>query len=139
MKFKITPPFESFLHFVFDAGLFFKIFGGIWETTAGTAVLFFGNTLFDQPGTRQFVALYLILHGVQNFYLAIELFRKRLWAYIVTIGVTLLFIIYQFYRIYLYDSAFLTFLTFGDIIFMYLTWHEYRHKVKAAQKQYELK
>jgi uncharacterized membrane protein len=56
-----------------------------------------------------------------------------LWAYIALIGVTVLFVVYQVYRIADEFSLGLFLLTLFDLVIIYLTQKEYRRH-KAWQK-----
>lgn len=75
-----------------------------------------------------FAAIYIIAHGLLNIFLAIQLYRNRLWAYLVTISAMIIFVSYQIYRIILYQSGLLLGVTLFDLLFIILTWHEYRYQ-----------
>lgn len=77
-----------------------------------------------------FGAVYLLSHGVLKIVLVIEVLRDHLWAYIVLIAVTALFIIYQIYRLAVVKfSIGLVLLTALDLLIIYLTSKEYtKHK-----------
>ena len=72
-----------------------------------------------------FGAVYLLLHGMVKVVLVIALLRNKLWAYPWMIGVLLVFIGYQAYRIALSPSAGLIALTVFDLIIVALTWREW--------------
>ncbi len=82
--------------------------------------------------TRIFVGSYLLFHGILNVFLVYNLFRNRLWAYPVTIGFSLMFLIYQVYRFTHTHSPILLAATLFDAVFIYLTWHEYRYQKRRA-------
>ncbi len=156
---------ERYWHAFFEMGIFIKGFNGIWETISGLAVLFVSkaaltggfilltqNELLEDPNdyltnflthlaqnvsvnTKTFAAVYLIFHGVLNLFLTVQLYRKRHWAYIFTIWVVSLFVVYQIYRIFLHYSGILIVLTIIDILFIILTWHEYLHQKNKPQLQ----
>jgi uncharacterized membrane protein len=77
-----------------------------------------------------FGAIYLLAHGVVKVVLVVALLLNRLWAYPWMIGVLLLFIGYQVYRIALQPTAGLIALTVFDIAIVALTGREY-----ARQRQ----
>jgi len=83
-------------------------------------------------GTRTFVAVYLLFHGIMNAFLAYNLFRNRLWAYPFSIGFVSLFLIYQLYRLAHTHSLVLLAISIFDIAFLVLTWHEYRYQARRA-------
>ena len=150
---------EKSWHNLFELGLALKAFNGIWETATGIFMLvvskatlhkwfmvlayseliedphdgvvnFIVNTLLNPlTNTKTFVTLYVLFHGLLNIFLTVQLYRKKHWAYPTTIGLMSVFQLYQFYRIGVHHSFILTFLTVFDVIFMVLTWHEYRHHI----------
>lgn len=154
---------EKVLHGLFELGLALKGFNGAWETLSGLVVLlaskatletwfialayqelledpndkvvvFVINTFLDpHTSTKTFVALYILVHGLLNIFLAIQLYRKKHWAYPATIGIIAVMVFYQLYRIAMHHSVILTVFTVFDVFFMYLTWHEYKHYI-APQK-----
>ena len=151
---------QKYWHELFELGVLLKGINGIWETTSGLLFLFLSketlqnwlfvvtrNELLEDPhdylinfltqifqnvshGARLFAAVYLVVHGLLNIFLAIQLRRNRHWAYLVTIGFTLLFLVYQIYRISVHHSVLLMVITLFDIIFVGLAWHEYKHYKK---------
>jgi uncharacterized membrane protein len=88
------------------------------------------NTAHELTGASLlFGALYLLSHGVVKVVLVVEILRNHLWAYIALIGVTVLFVVYQVYRIADEFSLGLFLLTLFDLVIIYLTQKEYRrHK-----------
>ena len=150
---------EYYWRKIFELGVFIKGLNGTWETIAGLFVLIIGKARFgsmfsflmrgeliENPhdslintvvqalqnfgGAKTFIGLYFLIHGVTNIFLSIQLYRDRLWAYLVTIGVMIIFITYQIHRISLYHSRFLMAVTVYDILFIILTWHEYQYQKK---------
>lgn len=73
-----------------------------------------------------FGAAYLLAHGVVKLVLVVEVLRDHLWAYVGLIGVTVLFVIYQVYRLTDRFSLGLVLLTLFDLLIIYLTQNEYR-------------
>ncbi len=78
-----------------------------------------------------FAAVYLLIHGTVKVVLVIALLLDKLWAYPWMIGVLLLFIGYQSYRLMLDASVGLIALTTFDVLVVTLTWREYRRKRPA--------
>ena len=77
------------------------------------------------PGVL-FGAVYLLVHGLVKVVLVTALLLNRLWAYPWMIGVLIVFIAYQLYRIALTASAGLIALTVFDVVVLALTWREWR-------------
>lgn len=75
-----------------------------------------------------FGAAYLLVHGIVKVVLVLALLRNKLWAYPWTIGVLLVFIGYQLYRIVLSPTLGLIVLTGFDIVIATLTWREYQRQ-----------
>lgn len=159
----------KYWHNFFELGIFAKGFNGIWETTSGVLILFTGQlTLNDwfqaltrnelledphdklmgflahslqnfSPDIQKFAALYLLIHGVLNIFLAIQLYRDKHWAYFVTILSVALSMVYQIHRIMLHHSLFLSAITVFDAIFIILAWHEYKyHQEKALGRNRDI-
>jgi uncharacterized membrane protein len=83
--------------------------------------------------SQHFGVFYLLSHGLIKIVLVILLWRRRLWAYPVAVGVLVLFIAYQVVRWTTTHSAFLVFLTAFDAIMIWLTLVEYRRlRLNAA-------
>jgi uncharacterized membrane protein len=81
---------------------------------------------------QNFVALYLLSHGVVKLFVIIVLFKRKLWAYPLSVFVFSLFIIYQLYRYTFTHSFWLLLFTFFDVIIIILTIYEWRF-VKAEK------
>jgi len=118
--------FEKVLHQIFGFAILIKAVNGIWETLSGFFILFISEEAIVKP--FYFVAIYLLIHGLLNMFLAIQLYRDRIWAYLVTITITIIFIFYQIHRIILHHSPVLIVVTIFDVLFIILTWHEYNRK-----------
>ncbi len=80
-----------------------------------------------RPG-QLFGAGYLLVHGIVKVVLVLALLRNKLWAYPWLIGVLLIFIGYQVYRIVLSPTLGLIALTGFDIVIVALTWREYQRQ-----------
>lgn len=148
---------QKYWHELFEAGIAIKGFNGVWETITGFLFLVLSketldswfsyitrNELLEDPrdnliqffahtfqnfssDTKTFAALYVFLHGILNIFLVIQLYRDKHWAYLVTIGSMIIFMIYQIYRISVHHSLFLTLITIFDALFIALAWHEYKY------------
>jgi uncharacterized membrane protein len=124
---------DKVLHQIFEFGIFVKGINGVWESVTGLLLIFLNKPLFKFVGnfshnTKIFVASYLLIHGILNLFLAVQLYRDRIWAYLATITVTTIFIFYQIHRIIQHHSIFLTFITVFDFLFVILAWHEYNRR-----------
>ncbi len=135
--------FERYWHTFFEFGVLIKGFNGVLETVGGVLILFLSKSAFGSlfsflargellqnlpAGAKTFAAIYILLHGILNIFLAIQLYRNRLWAYLATISAMILFIFYQIYRINLHHSITLTVVTIFDLLFIALAWHEYQYQ-----------
>lgn len=148
---------QKYWHRLFEFGIAVKAINGVWETISGLLVLFLSKAvlsswfylitrdeLLEDPNDRfinflahglqnlshsaqTFTALYVLAHGLLNIFLAIQLYRDKHWAYLVTIGAMLMFMTYQIYRISIHHSLILTALTIFDAAFIGITWHEYKY------------
>ncbi len=96
---------------------------------------FIGNLLISLSSNlsvhaQLFGAIYLLSHGVIKLALIIGLWKKKLWTYVASEIVFIIFIIYQIYRFTFTHSIFLIILTIFDIMVILLTWWEYRRLKK---------
>lgn len=156
---------EKNWHRLFEFGIFLKGFNGIFELISGFIVLFVSKSVFtgllfklsrsellEDPNdkfinfitlwlqhlstnTKIFAAVYILIHGILNVFLAVQLYRERLWAYLVTISVTILFMSYQIFRVAHTHSIALTVITIWDIAFIIITWHEYKYRRDQLAKK----
>jgi uncharacterized membrane protein len=76
-------------------------------------------------------AIYLLLHGGAKVVLVVALLRKKLWAYPWLIGLLVVFIVYQAYRLSYRFTFGLLLLTLFDVVVTVLTWREYQ-QVRTA-------
>lgn len=76
-------------------------------------------------GTKQFVAFYLLSHGIINLILVIGLLKKKIWAYHASFVVLALFAVYQMYRYIYHPSIWMIILTIFDLVTIWLIWREY--------------
>jgi uncharacterized membrane protein len=79
-----------------------------------------------------FIGGYLLLRGLIQLVLVLELLRNKLWAYPALLVVMSLLVVTQIYDIYFSHSIPTISLTIFDLVTMYLIWHEYV-LVKKAQ------
>lgn len=75
--------------------------------------------------SQYFVGGYLLAHGVVKIFLLICLFKKKLWAYPLSIIVFSLLVFYEMYVFYFNGSLWTLSVIFFDIILILLTGHEY--------------
>ena len=155
---------EKIIHRLFDISLILKGLHSIIEIVGGFAVLFISQQfivnivlsitqeeLSDDPNdffsnylihsaqnfsvsSQHFIAFYLLSHGIIKGFLVINLFKEKLWAYPLAMGVFTLFGVYQIYEFARHGSMWLLALTVLDIIVILLTWHEYRYMKKTGIK-----
>lgn len=79
---------------------------------------------------QHFTSFYLLSHGTVKILILILLWRKKLWAYPLSVVIFTIFIILQMQRFSQTHSIVLLFLTFVDLIMIMLTILEYRN-IKA--------
>jgi len=75
---------------------------------------------------KVFASIYLAAHGIVKIGLVAALWRGKLWAYPLAIGVFSVFDAYQLYRFTHTHSLMLIVLTTIDVAIILLTWREYR-------------
>lgn len=145
---------ERYLHDAFLVSVWVKLVDGLIETFAGIALFWSGtlarivdaliqSELVEDPhdvvagylahllpaalaATTLFAAVYLLIHGVVKIFVAIQLLRRKLWAYPVAIAIFVLFAFYGVYRYTFTHSIFLAAFTIFDLVVVWLVWHEYR-------------
>lgn len=86
--------------------------------------------------TQHFAIFYLISHGIIKCVLILLLWRKKLWAYPLTIVSFILFIAYQIYRYSFTYSIFLILLSIFDAIMIVLTYLEYKRIKSDPSENY---
>ena len=92
----------------------------------------YGNNF--SVSTQQFMVFYLLSHGIVKLTVILLLWKKKLWAYPLSIVMFIGFIAYQIYRYTHTHSVMLLFLTAVDIVMIVLTVLEYRNiKVKITK------
>lgn len=152
---------KDLVHVSFEIGLLLKGINGLIEVIGGVFLLFLNSNrlnwlthfltrheLLEDPkdrvanflitlsngfsiSTQHFAVFYLMSHGVIKCILVLLLWRKKLWAYPLTIISLILFIAYQIYRYTLTQSVFLMLLTIFDAVMIVLTYFEYK-RIKSA-------
>jgi uncharacterized membrane protein len=80
--------------------------------------------------TQLFTSIYLIGHGLIKAVLIAGLLRGKLGYYPAAIVIFALFVVYQLYRYSLTHSIGLLLITALDLVVIWLTWYEYRHRRK---------
>lgn len=153
-----TSTHEKQIHEAFEIGIFLKGIHAVIEIAGGVFAFFVTKSyittlaltltqgeLKENPsdvlanyilstsnnfstGTQHFVSFYLLTHGMIKLFLIINLFRKKMWAYPVSIAIFSMFIIYQLYRYSFTHSVWLLLFTFFDTVIIWLTFHEYKKR-----------
>ena len=146
---------EETLHELFDVTIILKGLHALVEIISGTSIFLISSSfifkfvniisfgeLTENPvdsvsryllyitssfsgGTKQFIAFYLLSHGIINLILIVGLFRKKIWAYHASFVVLTIFTLYQIYRYIYSPSILLIALTILDIVTIWLIWREY--------------
>ena len=91
-------------------------------------IIQFGHTF--TTASQSFAIIYLLSHGLIKLIILTLLWKRRLWAYPLSIVVFLGFIIYQMNRFMTTHSGLLLFLTIVDLIMIILIILEYRKQKK---------
>ena len=155
VKFK-NLDINNIFHESFKIGISLKAIDGIFEVIGGILLFFLNpvrlnkitvlltqHELSQDPkdlianyiikysskftiNTQYFGVVYLISHGAIKIILVMLLWKKKVWAYPLTIFSLILFVIYQLYRYSVYHSTGLILLTILDIIIIALTFNEYK-------------
>lgn len=150
------------VHKGFEIGLLLKLAGGIFELIGAVLMLFITpgrmsaivrfftrNELVENTkgffirlllsfsnnftvSAQHFDVFYLASHGIIKLMLVYLLWRKKLWAYPLTVAFLVIFVIYQVIRISVRFSVPMLLLTIFDIIMIALTMLEYK-RVKAER------
>jgi uncharacterized membrane protein len=149
---------EAAYHDGFLAGIWFKAVVGALQAIAGIAMLIVSQQslaamvarwtdpeLAEEPhqifatwaqhsvaqlgaGSRLFVTIYLITHGVIKLGLIWAMLHRKMWAYPWSLCVISGFIAYQLYRFAYTHSMALLVLSVLDGVVVYLIYHEYRRR-----------
>ena len=102
-------------------------FGELTETPIDSLSQYLLNLTHSfSGGTKEFVALYLLLHGIINLFLIVGLIEKKIWAYNASFVVFIIFVLYQIYRYIYHPNIFLVIVTIFDLITVWLVWREYK-------------
>lgn len=156
-----TKKTKDIVHISFEIGLFLKGIHGLTEIVGGALMFFLTpnrlnlltrfltrHELLEDPrdlaanfllnlsssfsiGAQHFAVFYLMSHGIIKCILILLLWRRKLWAYPLTIISFILFIAYQVYRYMLTQSVFLILLTAFDTVMIALTDLEYK-RIKSV-------
>lgn len=156
---------QKFWHALFEASVLIKAINGAWETISGFAILFLSKDILNHffsvitrhelsqdphdrilgaltlgmqhlsNSTKDFAGIYILAHGVINIFLAYNLYKERMWSFIVSFAFFGISIIYLIVRIQHHPSPWLVALIIFDTIFTYLTWHEYDYRKNIIAKR----
>lgn len=154
---------DKLIHIGFDIGLLFKAINSLAEIAGGIVFIFFPPKRLDafisfvtkgwlsrnpdNPimkalvrlghsfgiSTWHFVVFYLLSHGILKFTVIFLLWKKKLWAYPLTVVVLIGFIAYQLFRFASKSSIFMLLFTVFDMIMIALTILEYK-RIKRETK-----
>ena len=154
-------PTEQEIHSLFKIGIWTKGIIALLEIVAGLvafgvplsfieqiATLVTADALLENPndflashvlswalglsaGTKLFVGMYLLGHGVLKMLVIVGLLREKRWAFPTALFVFGSFIFYQIYR-YFYTHAWsLIALSLLDALVMWFIWREYQLRFRA--------
>jgi uncharacterized membrane protein len=160
-------PLNLILHDSFRVGITLKGLDGLLETLAGLLLLVarpevlarivqdIGNSnwLWDvngyvadhllqaserlTSGGKMFAAVFLLAHGLAKVILVVGLWLDRLWAYPLLMGVLSAFIVFQMHRYERTHSATMLIFSVFDALVIYLTWREYRVRLRGDRASAE--
>jgi len=149
---------EKYWYELFKAGVLIKAINGGWEIISGfvlfsvsgaalnkTIFFLFKGELIENPQdklthfldtqfqlfslrARDCTAIYLIIEGLINIFLAYNLYKNRLWSYTISITFGIISFFYFTYLISQTHSLLLIGFIVYDIIFTTVTWHEYKYR-----------
>lgn len=155
-KFKGFSNKNNIVHKSFEIGILLKGIDGVLEVIGGILLKFLNpdrlnkltvlltqHELSEDPrdkisryminfsanftvNTQNFGVFYLVSHGIVKIILVTLLWKRKIWAYPITIVSFVLFIIYQVYRYTIYHSMWLIVLSIFDVIMIILTFMEYK-------------
>lgn len=153
------------IHVSFEISIILKGINGLLELIGGSLLLFISpekisnflqlityHELLQDPddrianyllniahtlslGSKLFVALFLLSHGIIKLFLIGALLKKKHWAYPTAIGVFIIFGLYQIYRYIIHGSPSMLFLCVLDLVLIALTWLEYEEIQIASAKE----
>ena len=156
---------KNITHISFEIMLLFKGIFALFEILSGIAMVFLSparmdsliafitkEELFEDPkdllmnyivvfgqhfsiSAQYFAVFYLLSHGIIKLIVILLLWRKKLWAYPLSIAVFIGFIAYQMYHYAYSRSIMLLILTVLDIVLIGLTVLEYRNMKSKTQKE----
>lgn len=156
---------KKIAHISFEALLFFKLLNALGEIIGGILLILFNPEkiqnivhIISQKELKQdpndivmnilikfsnnlslnldhFLIVYLLSQGIVKIIIVTLLYKKKLWAYPLSVIVLILFVIYQLYELTIASSFIIIFLTILDMILIFLTITEYKRiKVNNSTK-----
>ena len=155
---------KNIVHFSFEIGLLIKGIDGFFEIVGGILMIFLSperlsrltwllthHELSEDPkdkiaialrsisrsfsiGDQYFGVIYLLVHGIIKCLIIALLWRRKLWAYPVSIISFVLFIVYQIYRYTIDHSIWLLLLSVFDLAMIVLTYLEYKQMKEVFAK-----
>jgi len=145
------------LHDIFEGGILLKGLNSVLECIGGVLLLtihpqtinrlvvwltqnelsedpkdFFANLLMRASNSLSlrgeiFGGLFLLSHGLIKIFLVLALYKKKLWAYPLSMVIFSVFVAYELYRFYLSHSAWMVILSLLDAAVIILTYMEYQN------------
>ena len=158
MMLKWSKNVSKFFHTSFEIALILKALNGLFEIIGGVLLIFLNpdalgrivgaltqeelaedskdiiaNALTQMSisfsvDAQHFGVFYLLSHGIVKLILVALLWKRKLWAYPLTIIFLLIFIIYQVYRYAVSPSLIMILLTVMDFVVIFLTFIEYKRQ-----------
>lgn len=149
------------LHDIFETAIFLKGLNGIFQLVLGLVILFISlsgihniaNMILQQEltqdpsdpfanfiinftqtlnlSTKEFIGIYLLIHGILNLFIMISLWKEKHWAYPTSGVIIALMIIYQIIRYTHTHSLTLIIITLIDMVILSLLLQEYHKHWKS--------
>ncbi len=149
----------SYIHQLFLALITAKAFNGTVEVVGGILMLLYGRAVELEVyaftnyeltehhndfiamyflksarnfsiSAQHFVAFYLLFHGIINLLMVFLIYKKKIFAYPLSIFLFGAFLIYQIVRVYHNHSTGLAVISVVDVFMIVLTWLEYNRLQK---------
>jgi uncharacterized membrane protein len=117
------------------ASLFYKLMRHEIIEDPGDVFIRLASPVVDHlsSDTAFFAAVYLLFWGLIDIFLAVNVLRRRLWAFMVALFLISLFIIYEIYRISYTHSVFLGVIIMLDMAIVWIVYKEYLKLKKRHQ------
>ena len=93
-------------------------------------IMYLDHTL--SPGTKLFLVVYLLIHGLVKVFLVVNLRKETPWAFLTALIIFGLLLLYQICRLIFAFSPLLLGFTILDLIVMFFIWDEFQTRMNAA-------